>query len=82
VGSDLALGISLVTLGFVTCLPVTGRLFAWLRNWQLRLMPWMRKLPGTGFLFSDAYMTWLRITVGSIFIVTGLLAIFGFVELN
>jgi hypothetical protein len=45
-------------------------------------MPWIRKFPGTGFYFNDAYLTWMRMTVGAIFIVAGTLSLLDVVELN
>jgi hypothetical protein len=80
--SDAAIGWYLILFGVVACSPFFGRVLAWMRDLQFRVMPFLRKLPGVGFYYNDSLQTRLRITVGAIFILTGLLSVLGVVDLN
>lgn len=80
--SDAAIGWYLVLVGGVVCTPFFGRVLRWTRDFQFRTMPWLRKLPGSDFYYNDSLQTRLRIIVGILFIVTGLLSVLGVADLN
>lgn len=68
------------TIGVFLLRPGADDPFRSYREWQLRLMPWLRRIPGFDFVYSDRVQRILRFTVGCLFVAMGLLILVGAVE--
>jgi hypothetical protein len=75
-------GLYFFVLGVVICLPVTGRFFKWASDREVRLMPWLSKLPWMSLYRNRTYQTVIRLLVGTGFIVFGLLTAVGVIRFN
>lgn len=80
--SDRAFGLYFLLLGIVGMLPSTGRAMRRHRDWQFRVMPWLRRFPGANFLYSDSAERVLRTSVSVVFIVVGFLAAIGLIDFD
>jgi hypothetical protein len=79
---DHAAGWYFLVMGVVLLLPMTGRAFKRASERELRLMPWLNKLPWSSLYKSRTYQTFVRLVVGTGFIVFGLLLAFGVIRHN
>jgi hypothetical protein len=68
--------------GILLWLPATGRFFKRASDFEFRLMPWLNKLPWMPLARSRTYQTFIRLLVGTGFIVFGLLTAVGVIHPN
>lgn len=79
---DRAFGLYFLFLGVLLMLPSTGRAMRRWRDWQLRLMPWLRKFPGAWLFTDDRAEKVFRTIIAGLFAVVGLLAALGLIDLS
>jgi hypothetical protein len=80
--TDRAAGWYFLVMGVVFLLPMTGRAFKRASERELRLMPWLNKLPWISLYRNGIYQTVLRLLVGTAFVAFGLLMAFGVIRPN
>jgi hypothetical protein len=66
--------------GVVLWLPATGRFFKRASDFEFRLMPWLNKLPWMSLARSRTYQTFIRLLVGTGFVVFGFLMAAGVIR--
>ena len=69
-------------LGVALWLPATGRFFRRASERELRLMPWLNKLPWMSLYRNRIYQTVIRLLVATVFVVVGLLTVVGAIRFN
>jgi len=84
--SQVVVGLFFLVLGGSLLLPGAGESFRRTRDWQFRVMPWLRHMPGSKMWSDDAIfdrmVRLMRIVVGSLFVVFGVLAVVGVIDLK
>ena len=83
---QIAFGVLFLVLGALVLLPGAGESFRKQRDWQFRVMPWLRRIPGSKMWSDDETFNRMqrsiRAIIGSVFVVFGGLALFGIIELR
>ena len=80
--SNDALGWLFLVIGFVMVLPITGSFFRWWGEFQLRALPWLKRLPGSAFYQHYKLQNRLRVALGLLIALVGILALSNIVELT
>ncbi len=82
----IAYGLLFLVMGVLLLLPGTGKEWRKQRDWQFRVMPWLRRVPGSRMWSDDETFNRMQrlicTIVGPFFAVFGLLTLFGIIELN